>query len=137
MTTPTPADALRDVIEALDRATPGPWNWSENGNLLGDMPNGYDESKEIAAVYTELDDDLEPTNSLAIRLSVAFLRTHADTLRRALATLAAVEAAPVVELLPRSHPFALDWIAMGDADNESNVNGLVGQRVALVRVGEG
>lgn len=58
-------------------------------------------------------------------------------LREAAAALRAVREVPVVNLLPRSGPLALDWIAMGDADNESQVSALVGQRVRLVPVGEG
>ena len=120
MTTPTPADALRDVIEALD-ACPfcghGESLYIEHvdGTIL--HPAYYVRCDYCGAQSGASDkgDHIEQWNR----------RAHAGTLRRALATLAAVEAAPVVS-------FSSAGTLQGDIPL-----GWRGQRVALVRVGEG
>jgi hypothetical protein len=108
MTTPTPSDALRDVIEALDKA----------------MEPGASPSL------------MERFDACASN----FMAERADTIRRALETLAAVEAAPVATI-------AIDddnWILESSLELETSpldaldpIDELIGQRVALVRVGEG
>jgi hypothetical protein len=76
MTKPDLMAELAEVVRLSERATPGPWTWSENGNILGHMPNGYDSSLEVGAIYTERDDDKAPANAEAIIAAVNFLRTH-------------------------------------------------------------
>lgn len=79
--------ALEKAVELVAKATPGPWRWSENGNL---MATGDRDVDEICAVYTERDDDAEPKNAAAIRAAVNFIREHGPSI---LAT--ASEQAPV------------------------------------------
>jgi hypothetical protein len=69
-------DDLREVMGLLGRATPGPWEWSVNGNIV---PIPYGDT-EIAAVYSEHDDDRAPANAEAIIAAVAFLRQHGPAL---------------------------------------------------------
>ena len=64
---------LEKAVELVAKATPGPWRWSENGNL---MATGDRDVDEICAVYTERDDDAEPKNAAAIRAAVNFIRDH-------------------------------------------------------------
>jgi hypothetical protein len=59
--------------ELLAKATPGEWRWSTNGNIV---PTPYTDT-EIAAVYSEHDDDTEPANAAAIIAAIAFLRSAA------------------------------------------------------------
>jgi hypothetical protein len=73
--TPT-AQALAEVVALAELATPGPWRWSENGNIV---PEPYTDV-EIAAVYTERDDDLAPANAELIIAAVNFIRTHGPAL---------------------------------------------------------
>ena len=60
--TPAPISADR-LRELLDKANGLPWRWSENGNIV---PLGYPHGEwdfEIAAVYTERNDDEAPANA--------------------------------------------------------------------------
>ena len=106
MSNPTPTTALRDVIEALDKASPGPLTVRDDNEGDGHPPRplwtvvneDYDCASDYAmpmqaAIHYGIRSDAD-----AIAMSVNFLRTHADTIRRALETLAAVEAAPVVRV---------------------------------------
>jgi hypothetical protein len=103
MTTPTTDDALRDVIEALEPVI------SDNGWL---SHNADEETLSKCA---------------------SFLGYHADTLRRALAAMEAVEAAPVAIMDTRD----VLGICAPTEDDFPALYALQGQRVALVRVGEG
>lgn len=79
----------------LAKATPGPWEWSENGNILGHMPNGYDETREVGAVYSERDDDLAPINAqliLAMHEALPALLDAAEERDALAAELATVKA---------------------------------------------
>lgn len=76
--------ALSEVMALLEKATPGEWRWSMNGNIV---PQEYTQDCEIAAVYTEHDElNTEPANSAAICASVNFLRQHGPALLAALST---------------------------------------------------
>lgn len=70
---PNLATELARVMALLEKATPGVWRWSVNGNIV---PEVYSNDCEIAAVYSEHDDDREPANAAAIRAAVNFLRQH-------------------------------------------------------------
>lgn len=70
---PNLATDLARAMELLEKATPGPWRWSVNGNIV---PEVYSANCEIAAVYSEHDDDREPANAAAIRAAVNFLRFY-------------------------------------------------------------
>lgn len=74
---------LERVGELLAKATEGPWRWSENGNILGHMPDGYDPMREVCAVYTDVEATGEP-DAPAIIAAVNFLRSHGPALREAL-----------------------------------------------------
>lgn len=85
-------DELRGL---LAKATPGPWAWSENGNILGHMPNGYDETREVGAIYTERDDDLPPINAelvLAMHAELPRLLADSDALAKLRAKIAELSA---------------------------------------------
>lgn len=71
---------LEYVMTLLDGATPGPWMWSDNGNII---PEAYSQDCEIAAVYTNREDDAAPVNASAIIAAVNWLRKHGRTLRAA------------------------------------------------------
>lgn len=78
--TPThPPSELAALLELSERATPGEWRWSENGNIVTDTPDtGCD--PEIAAVYSEhMDvdaaDTSEPANSAFICALVNWFRS--------------------------------------------------------------
>ena len=128
-TTPTTDDALLEVIEALDKATPGPWvptlgHWVKQ------------EHGVVVAQPSELRGPQQADNADAIALSVNFLRTHADTIRRALDALKRVEEAAVGFVIGQSGPDFLgpQTGAIVQMDDPASIKG---QRVALVRVGEG
>lgn len=61
----------------LDAAVPGPWMWSDNGNII---PEKYTQDCEIAAVYTDRDDDCAPVNASAIIAAVNWLRKNGPAL---------------------------------------------------------
>lgn len=67
------ADGLEYVMTLVDAAAPGPWLWSENGNIV---PEQYADDCEIAAVYSERDDDCCPINASAIIAAVNWLRAN-------------------------------------------------------------
>jgi hypothetical protein len=94
MSNPTPTTALRDVIEALDKA----------------MEPG------ASPTYMERFDSIASN----------FMAEHATTIIRALAVMEAVEAAPVVKVRGKVGELATICVS----------HDFVGQRVALVRVGE-
>jgi hypothetical protein len=122
-----------ELRELLQRATPGEWAWSENGNILGHMPNGYDEAREVGAIYTERDDDLPPINAeLVLAMHAELPRLLADS--DELAALKARIAGAPVGVLRDARGFDGDSISDDDLSAE-----LVGQRVALLRLpaGEG
>lgn len=78
--TPNLLDELEGVVRLMEAATQGEWYWNEHtANLVTDHPDDGQEF-EIAAVYSEHDDDREPANSAAICAAVNFLRTHAPAL---------------------------------------------------------
>lgn len=78
--TPNLLDELEKIVALSEKATKGEWYWNEcTANLVTDHP-GDGQEFEIAAVYSEHDDDREPANSAFIAASVNFLRTHAATL---------------------------------------------------------
>ena len=124
-----PASTMRAVRELCEKATPGegpkpePSRFGTDHFIVENHPLPH-----IAAIKREED-------ACAAVAAVNFIRS--DAFLAAIEQLEAVERAPVVNLLPRSGSFALDWIAMGDADNESQVNALVGQRVHLVATTDG
>lgn len=65
---------LPEVLALLDKASPGPWRWSMNGNIVPDL---YSDDCEIAAVYSEHMDDIGvPANAEAIIAAVNYLRAH-------------------------------------------------------------
>lgn len=66
-------EALNTTLAILDKATPGWWHWSANGNII---PTEYVQDCEIAAVYSDRDDDSAPANAQAIITAVNFLREH-------------------------------------------------------------
>ena len=69
---------LAEVLALLEKATPGEWRWSMNGNIV---PEQYADDCEIAAVYSEHMDDIGiPANAQAIIAAVAFLRKHGPAL---------------------------------------------------------
>jgi hypothetical protein len=109
---------IEAILSDIERATPGRWQWSENGNII---PEVYADDCEIAAVYSDDPlDDTAPPNAVAIMAAVNFMRENG----RALADLARrVEGAPVVEW---SH--WMDIHNEGGADTEP----LFGKPVALV-----
>lgn len=72
---------LERVLGLVAKAAPGEWRWSENGNILGHMPDGYDDSREVCAVYTD-DEATGAPNAPAIIAAINFLRAHAQALRR-------------------------------------------------------
>jgi hypothetical protein len=83
-TTPTPNLPESVVTELLalsdlsEKATGGLWGWSLNGNIVTDTPKpGCD--WEIAAVYTDRDDDLEPANAAFISTLVNWFRSQGWT----------------------------------------------------------
>lgn len=80
MTNPIAKD-LGEVARLLEKATSGEWRWSINGNIV---PEPYTDT-EIAAVYSEHDDDTMPANAAAIIAAVQFLRTHSEEIAGALA----------------------------------------------------
>lgn len=77
--------ALDRVLELSGKATEGPWRWSENGNILGHMPDGYDDSREVCAVYTDHEETGEP-NAPAIIAAMNFLREFGPGLREVVAS---------------------------------------------------
>ena len=84
--TATDTGALREL---LARATPGEWRWSENGNIVTDMPLPECDP-EVAAVYSEHDDDSEPANSAlicAMHNALPALLTELDAARARIAEL--------------------------------------------------
>lgn len=101
MSNPTPADALRDVIEALDHC------------MLSSDPS-------VSAAYVR---DTLPQHWL--------------TLRRALETLAAVEAAPVGHVSMTADGGDGCDHAYIHGETKDGLHSVAGQRVALVRVGDG
>jgi len=64
---------LEYVMTLVDAAAPGPWLWSENGNIV---PEQYTDDCEIAAVYSEREDDGCPINASAIIAAVNWLRAN-------------------------------------------------------------
>jgi hypothetical protein len=75
----TPLVQITELIELGKKATQGNWRWSENGNIVTDKPNrGCD--AEIAAVYTERDDDDAPANAEFIVALVQWFRSNAEAL---------------------------------------------------------
>lgn len=72
----TAQQQLVELLATSAQASKGPWRWSENGNLVEASYDGTDETQEIAAVYTERDDDAEPLNATMIRQAVNFIRDH-------------------------------------------------------------
>ena len=81
---------LEYVMTLVEAAAPGPWLWSENGNIV---PEQYTDDCEIAAVYSERDDDGCPINASAIIGAVNWLRANG---RNMLA--AAIPQQPTAEL---------------------------------------
>lgn len=67
--TPPPADLM--ALSAA--ATQEKWWWSENGNIMAG--EGFD-SAEVAAVYTEREDDLAPANAEFIIALVNWFRSQ-------------------------------------------------------------
>ena len=110
MNNQTPADALRDVIEALD-ACP----FCGCANIISH------------ADYFDPDDPHVGCSECGASNHRDNWNNRSDTIRRALATLAAVEAAPVGDVYEMH-----DGRIVADAPGAMS-----GQRVALVRVGEG
>ena len=82
---------LAELLLLLSVATEGPWRWSENGNILGHMPDGYDETREVGAIYTD-DDETGAPNAPAIIRAVNFIRTHHAEIARDRARLEAADA---------------------------------------------
>lgn len=66
-------DQLEYVMTLVNAATPGTWLWSDNGNIV---PEKYTDDCEIAAVYSERDDDTCPINASAIIAAVNWLRQY-------------------------------------------------------------
>jgi hypothetical protein len=140
MNNPTPADALRDVIEALDAC---PWcgqkmeraivsegstfRWRKVDGCCADGP-------EIR--HDTMADDQEAAEVDSRRRAIEAWNDRDPTIRRALATLAAVEAAPVGLVIGQSGPDILgpQAGAIVQMDDPASIKG---QRVALVRAGEG
>lgn len=115
---------LSRALDILSFAAAGPWRFSENGNILGDMPAGYDDTREIAAVYSEHDDaDLAPINAQAIIVAVNFLRAHGPALLSALADQRRLREAEVKEVYA-TREFGDGVLYLEDR--------LIGQRVAIV-----
>lgn len=85
------AELVERLRGLLAKATPGPWSWSENGNILGHMPDGYDETREVAAVYTN-DEATGAPNAPLIIAAVNALHTLLNTLAAQEAELAGVRA---------------------------------------------
>ncbi len=75
-TTKDLAQDLADVLALAERATPGDWRWSDNGNIV---PTLYTADCEVAAVYTD-DDATGAPNAPAIIAAMNFLRTHGPAL---------------------------------------------------------
>jgi hypothetical protein len=122
---PTPTTALRDVIEALAMAKDGPYFASSiDGTTC--VHRALD-THGGAGVMVDGETWTLP-DAIAMAAAVNFIRDHADTLRRALAVMEAVEAAPVGHC-----EYAGGALMAVHCHAES----LDGQRVALVRVGEG
>lgn len=77
---------LDEVLAKVSRASCGPWVWSSNGNIVPfGYPHGAD-NFEIAAVYSEHDDDATPpANAEAIIALRNLFLTSAPQIRAALA----------------------------------------------------
>jgi hypothetical protein len=112
--TPLTAEKMIERLEQLAaKATPGGWRWSDNGNIV---PHAYPHAEwdfEIAAVYSERDDDDAPANAeyiLAMHEALPYLLSIAKR----------VAGAPVVEL-------GAEWRFKATGD-------LIGKRVALVEI---
>lgn len=79
-TRPEAQEAGTSELLALSlAATSGDWRWSENGNIVSDTQDS-DAEFEIAAVYSEHEDDSEPANSAFICALVNWFRANASTL---------------------------------------------------------
>lgn len=117
------SERIEAILGDIERATPGRWRWSENGNIV---PEVYADDCEIAAVYgDDPTDQTPPYNAIAIMASVNFIREHGQ----ALADLARrVEGAAVAIMDTRD---VLGLCAPSEEDFPS-LYALQGKRVALV-----
>lgn len=115
----TARDELVRVLGLVEGATPGPWRWSENGNILGHMPDGYDDSREVCAVYTD-DEETGAPNAPAIIAAVNLIRQHGRELlgvvERAEQLQHALDAAKacIVDLAKDAARY--QWLRYGDND---------------------
>lgn len=114
-----------DLVALSEKATPGPWHWSKNGNIV---PDGYFKDHwtkpdmEIAAVYTERDDEDAPANAEFIIALVNWFRSQ-DWARPSLSAQAVGDIPSVVAYPSNTTPersLRLDewlerWLATCDA----------------------
>jgi hypothetical protein len=64
--------------ELLAKATPGPWHWSENGNIYGGPEGRYADVDEVAAIYTNDEATGAPNAPLIIEVINALPNLLAD-----------------------------------------------------------
>lgn len=83
-------DGLAEVMGLLDRAFDMPLRWSENGNIV---PLVYTQDCEIAAVYTDREDNGCPNTAAALIAAVNYLRSHGEAIRELVEAARAIKPA--------------------------------------------